>query len=240
MRRSIDILLYQNQSQMQLTQTHKKSVFEGFYEFFNRITILFGEIRKEVFYIYGLFFMISLMLVSLYNKQTLHLMLNDLNTPFFDAFFKYSTFLGDGIMFGVLFLWFAFINKRVMWAQLVSAILTLVTTHFLKKIIFRGIARPAGDFGIENLHIVEGVKMAFWNSFPSGHTITAFTIGTILCLYFRKCKSQYIWASLAIIAGLSRVYLSQHYWIDIFVGSFVGIILGFISMALFYRVRSIH
>lgn len=100
--------------------------------------------------------------------------------------------------------------------------------------------RPVGVLGEDALHLIDGVKMALWHSFPSGHTITAFAIATILCLYFAKCKSQYIWLLLAIIAGLSRVYLSQHYLLDVFVGSFIGIAIGLLSMALFCRPKRLH
>ncbi|WP_176829724.1 phosphatase PAP2 family protein [Tenacibaculum sp. MAR_2009_124] len=124
---------------------------------------------------------------------------------------------------------------------LVGGILTLFITHLLKKVIFKGIARPVGAMGEDTLHLVEGVKMALWNSFPSGHTITAFTVFTVLSLYFAKCKSQYLWFSLAIIAGLSRVYLSQHFLIDVVVGSVIGVVIGFISMAFFCKSeRTIH
>ncbi|WP_170246038.1 phosphatase PAP2 family protein [Tenacibaculum adriaticum] len=145
--------------------------------------------------------------------------------------------MGDGIMFGVLTIIFFFVKKKMSLVFAISGVLTLLITHFFKKIIFKGIPRPARCFGADELHLVEGVKMAFWNSFPSGHTTTAFAIFTILCLYFSKCKSQYLWVSLAVIAGLSRVYLSQHFLMDIFVGSFIGIIIGFLSMGLFSHIK---
>lgn len=186
-----------------------------------------------------LFFLTSLVLVLLYNKVKLHETLNSYHCSFFDCFFKYSTFLGDGIMFGVLFLIFIFVKRKIAYAFAISGAMTLLLIALLKKVIFTGMARPAQYIGVENLHIVNGVKMAFWNTFPSGHTTTSFAIFTILCLYFNKCKSQYLWISLAIIAGLSRVYLSQHFLIDIFVGSFLGIFIGFASMAFFYKSKRI-
>lgn len=191
-------------------------------------------IRKEAFFAYLFFFMLSIILISVYNKADLHLTLNQYNSSFFDWFFKYSTYLGDGMMFGILVVIFFFINKRMSLVFGVGGILTLLVTHFFKKIVFKGIPRPAEFFGVENLHTVDGVKMAFWNSFPSGHTITAFAIFAILCIYFRKCTSQYLWVFLAIVAGVSRVYLSQHFWIDVFVGSILGIIIAFISMSIFF------
>lgn len=194
-------------------------------------------IKKEVFIIYSLFFLCSLVLILLYGKAELHLRLNKFHSSFFDVFFKYSTFLGDGILFGVLVIGFFFIKRKMALVFAFSGVLTLIITHLFKKIIFKGIPRPAGFLGAENLHLIEGVEMAFWNSFPSGHTITAFAIFTVLCLYFKKCVSQYLWATLAIIAGISRVYLSQHFWIDIFVGSVLGIIIGFVSMNLFFPMK---
>lgn len=206
-----------------------------FFNFLLRFITLGKSIKKQTFLIYILFFLTSIALVSVFDKATLHLTLNKYHSLFFDGFFKYSTFLGDGILFGVLVIIFFFIKKRMSLVFAIGGVLTLLITHLLKKVIFSGVPRPAGYIGLENLHIVDGVKMAFSNSFPSGHTTTAFAIFTILCLFYSKCKSQYLWISLALIAGLSRVYLSQHFWIDIFVGSFIGIVIGFLSMAFFCK-----
>ncbi|CAL2082792.1 acidPPc domain-containing protein [Tenacibaculum sp. 190524A05c] len=204
---------------------------------FRTISSHVNMIRKEIFIAYIIFSVLSIILLSVYTKGDLHLILNQYNSSFFDWFFKYTTHLGDGVMFGVLVVIFFFINKRMSLVFGIGGVLTLLVTHFFKKVIFRGIPRPAEYLGIENLHIIDGIKMAFWNSFPSGHTMTAFAIFAILCIYFRKCISQYLWMSLAIIAGISRVYLSQHFWADIFVGSVLGIIIAFVSMSLFFPER---
>lgn len=205
-----------------------------------RFGSLFKSIRKQTAVTYFSFFLVSLVLVSIFNKAYLHVTLNSYHSSFFDQLFKYSTFLGDGFMFGVLFLVFLFVKRKVAYSFAIAGVLTLLLIALFKKVIFVGMARPAKYIGLENLHIVDGVKMAFWNTFPSGHTTTAFAIFTILCLYFNKCKTQYIWVSLAIIAGLSRVYLSQHFLIDIFVGSFLGISIGFVSMAFFCKPKRVH
>lgn len=210
------------------------------FSFLNRFISLAHRLKKETIFVYMLFFVVSILLISIYNKYNLHLLLNEYNSPFFDVFFKYATHLGDGVLFGILFLIFFFVERKVAYAFAIGGLITLLITHFLKRIVFNDIPRPAGFFGVENLHIVDGVKMAFWNSFPSGHTTAAFTIFTILCLCTNKCKSQYVWITLALIAGVSRVYLSQHYWLDIFIGSFIGIFIGFISMAIFYAPKRVH
>lgn len=201
---------------------------------FNFITLI-TAIKNQTTFIYLTFFLLSLFLVVRFNKFSLHTFLNNFNTSFFDIFFKYATYLGDGVIFGVLVILFFFIKKRMALVFLIGGILTLLVTHFFKKIIFKGMPRPVAALGEESLHLVDGVKIAMANSFPSGHATTAFAVFTILCLYFAKCKSQYLWISLAIVASLSRVYLSQHFLVDIFVGSFLGILIAFVSMSFYKR-----
>lgn len=222
-----------------LNKKSNKNFFNGFLKVKESLLLMLSDIKKEIIVIYSLFFLVSLTFVVLFNKFTLHLKINQFHSSFFDVLFKYSTFLGDGVLFAILGVVFFFIKRKMSYVFLVSGVLTLLITHLFKKIIFKGILRPAGALGEESLHLIDGVKMAMMNSFPSGHTTTAFAIFTILCLYFSKCKSQYLWISLAIIAGFSRVYLSQHFLVDIIVGSFIGVLIGIISMAIFSKQKSI-
>lgn len=227
--------------QQTVTISNKSSnkIFSLFFKVQNRLLANVMVVKREVFFIYTLFFAASVIFISIFNKHVLHLKINQFHTSFFDTFFKYSTFLGDGAVFGVLAVVFLFIKRKMFYVFVVSGVLTLLITHLFKKILFKGILRPAAALSDETLHLVDGVKMAMLNSFPSGHTTTAFAIFTILCLYFAKCKSQYLWVSLAIIAGLSRVYLSQHFLIDIFFGSFIGIIIGIASMSIFCKANKV-
>ncbi|MFV0248592.1 MAG: phosphatase PAP2 family protein [Tenacibaculum sp.] len=210
----------------------------------NKLKLVFVNlafaVKKPICIVYGIFFTSSLLLVSVFNKFSLHLYINQFHTSFFDFFFKYATYLGDGLIFAFLGLIFLFVKRKMALVFLVSGLLTLLFTHFFKKLIFRGIPRPVGALGEEVLHLVSGVKMAMWNTFPSGHTTTAFAVFSILCLYFAKDKLQYIWVFLALIAGFSRIYLSQHFLIDVLFGSLLGIFIGFISTALFYKVKRVH
>ncbi len=78
------------------------------------------------------------------------------------------------------------------------------------------------------IHLVEGLKIAYWQSFPSGHTMTAFAFASI-CMFVLKNK---YWSILALVLAMavaySRVYLFQHFPRDVFAGSIfgVGVILG--------------
>jgi membrane-associated phospholipid phosphatase len=67
------------------------------------------------------------------------------------------------------------------------------------------------------------------NSFPSGHTATAFTAATILAVLF----GGYFFCSYipAFLVAYSRVYMGDHFPLDTFGGALLGIIVGFAIMA---------
>lgn len=199
-----------------------------------RFLTLLKSFKKGTILLYVLFLLWSIVLFLFFNKRSLHIEMNSYHSSFFDVFFKYITYLGDGALFGVLIIGFFFIKKRMSYVFAISGVLTLLFTHLLKKIIFKGVPRPVKLIGEEGLYLVEGVKIAMINSFPSGHTTTAFAIFTVLILYHSKKPIQYIWLLFAILAGLSRVYLSQHFLIDVFAGSVLGILIGFISMMILF------
>lgn len=133
-------------------------------------------------------------------------------------------------MFGVLILLFLFKNKKTSLIFAVSGILTLLLTHFFKKVIFKGMPRPVAFFDKGTLHLIEGVKMAHWNAFPSGHTMAAFAIATVLIYTTTNFYLRLLYLLLAILAGFSRVYLSQHFMMDILAGSALGIFAGLLSV----------
>ncbi|WP_139959520.1 phosphatase PAP2 family protein [Flavicella sediminum] len=173
---------------------------------------------KQVF---GL--LLFLVLFFLFTDQNLHLFVNSYHSPFFDVFFKYVTFFGDGALFGVFIITFFIVKKKHCLKFVISGLLTLLITFVLKKLIFLGTPRPVEYFGEEKLHLIEGVKMCHWNTFPSGHAMAAFAMFFIL---FIISKSPYLkWGALSIafLAALSRVYLSQHFLLDILVGGMLGV-----------------
>jgi membrane-associated phospholipid phosphatase len=64
-------------------------------------------------------------------------------------------------------------------------------------------------------------------SFPSGHSTAAFSVCIFLALISNNKKWGYFYGVLAILISFSRVYLSQHYFIDILVGSILGTTITF-------------
>jgi membrane-associated phospholipid phosphatase len=97
--------------------------------------------------------------------------------------------------------------------------------QFFKRILFPGIKRPFIIFKeIPGFYIVQGVDMHSSFSFPSGHSATIFAVCLILAAMSRNKILKIILFLMALIVGFSRVYLSQHFLIDFYAGSFLGIL----------------
>lgn len=102
--------------------------------------------------------------------------------------------------------------------------------------LLRGLPRPLKVFteaGIK-LNTVEGVKVHQLNSFPSGHTLTAFSAAFVALLIFQKLPD---WArlGLALLAagcGFSRILLAQHWPSDVIGGACLGMLAGYTAWRL--------
>ena len=187
-------------------------------------------IRKKVVVVGILILMLALagLPAFLYPKGHFALWLNYQHTPFLDVFFKYATYLGDGALFAVLGILLLF--KRFYYALVLGIIAAVQTVviHVLKRIIFAGTPRPKAFFEELDIPIqlVEGVKVHAMHSFPSGHTATAFALATFAAWVWPKTGWQILFFVLAAIAGLSRIYLMQHFYIDVFFGSITGMLVA--------------
>jgi membrane-associated phospholipid phosphatase len=187
---------------------------------------------------YVLFLLLCGVLILVYSKAELHILSNKANGPFWDVFFKYATHLGDGAMIGVLTLILLFIKYRYALAFLAGSLVTSVVVNLLKKVFLGTVYRPSKYFELYEtfqLHLVDGVKLHALQSFPSGHTATAFNLFFTLALLTKSNSLKLIFFLMAVIVGYSRVYLSQHFLQDIAVGSLIGVIFILLSWIVFEK-----
>jgi membrane-associated phospholipid phosphatase len=64
-------------------------------------------------------------------------------------------------------------------------------------------------------------------SFPSGHTIMAFTFASVLSAHYKEKKwVSIVTYSLAGLEGLSRIYTSKHWSSDVVIGASLGYAIG--------------
>lgn len=172
-----------------------------------------------------LFLAVGSILLVLYSKPELHILINNYHNEWFDSFFRFITNLGNGFIYLPVIL--ILFHKKVKWSLIyaLSLLYSNLTLLIFKQFILDNSYRPAWYFQVfENyqLHLVDGVQLHQLNSFPSGHTTTAFTVFFMLAIMSRYKISQVILFALALITAFSRVYLSQHFFGDIVAGSILG------------------
>jgi len=87
--------------------------------------------------------------------------------------------------------------------------------------------RPTFSGGTTRDHNADGQFFSGGNSFPSGHTIGAFSVATVIAERYRKRPWVPITAySLAGLVGIARVVERQHFPSDVFVGAALGYLIG--------------
>lgn len=156
-------------------------------------------------------------------KGTIELWLNGRHTAFLDTFFRYTTFVGDGIVaaiFAVILLTFSYYKTIVYTTSILLT--TLLIQGLGKKVLFPHLVRPKNFFPDEvTLNFVENFKTHGYQTFPSGHTGAGFTWLCFLALMLPKKYGLPLFL-IALLVGISRVYLLQHFFIDIYAGSIIG------------------
>jgi len=193
---------------------------------------------KGYLYISFLFIISLLLAVLIYGKKPLHLFVNQFNTPFQDVFFKYYTNFGDGLFaIIILIILLFFINFRDFFIGLATFLISGILSQVLKKIFFSDQLRPSKCFDSNELHYVKGVVLHSFNSFPSGHSTTAFAIFLFLAYVIKNKFVQVVFAIMACLTAYSRVYLSQHFFIDVAAGGVIGIASFFLSFAIFNPIK---
>ncbi len=110
------------------------------------------------------------------------------------------------------------------------ALLAFAGSGLTTQAIKRALPRPRPSNLPEA--IVAPDERIFHNSFPSGHTTTAFALA--FWLFMLTCHTRYRWwgysaLMLAGLVGLSRIYRGVHYPSDVLVGALIGILWGAIA-----------
>ena len=199
----------------------------------------FIKSNQAFFLCYTVFLLLLFPFFLLYTKAEIHLAINKYHAAAFDYFFRIMTFFGDGItpfIFAVALTFFSF-RKSITIAA--TGTLAGLLAQFLKRMVFTDMPRPARYFeGIYDLHLIEGVSMNYSYSFPSGHSATAFALFLCLAGYVNQRSLKLLMFLMALIVAFSRVYLSQHFLVDIYAGSIIGVISAIILIPVFNKLQN--
>jgi membrane-associated phospholipid phosphatase len=165
-----------------------------------------------------------LILKLTYSREEIYFAVNGHNNSWADTLAPYFTDLGNGwttVAIAAVLLLFNYGKSFLMAVTYaVSSILAQIIKHIFDA------PRPMLYFKAQlaHIHFVKGVDMLSLHSFPSGHTVTAFSTAVLITYW---CKNK-LWGLplllLAITVGYSRMYLSEHFFEDVTAGSVIGVV----------------
>lgn len=169
---------------------------------------------------------ICIVTLSRVTKDQIHIYINQHHTSFFDAFFKYITYLGElGAFPPLVLIILLFVSYRKSALFVCANAMSGVFVQILKRFLFSDHSRPVKYFsGMYDLRMVEGVTVHSNYSFPSGHSTTAFSTFLVLAMFSNNRYIKFACFVFASLTAFSRVYLSQHFLSDIVAGSFIGVV----------------
>ncbi len=186
--------------------------------------------------LYAAFLLTAGMLLMLFSRAGINLWVNRHYGSFGDLFFKWYTYVGDGIFSLFVIVILLGIEYRKAIVVFLSWAVSGILVQFLKIVVFSDVARPVAYFkDIASLHLVDGVKVYTSQSFPSGHSASAFALFLCLSFFSSKKYMQVIYILLALLVGYSRIYLSEHFLTDVMGGSAIGILVALLFIFVFYR-----
>lgn len=150
-------------------------------------------------------------------------------TGFFDVFFSFFTFLGEGtILFILLPVIYWTINKDIGKVLAFSCFTSVVVNETIKDIakVERPISNPDIRFvEIDNI-FVNTVNLKNSYSFPSGHSQNISVACYTLALTYNKKKLWILSTIIVLLVMASRMYLGVHWPIDVIIGGLLGLIIA--------------
>lgn len=149
-------------------------------------------------------------------------LINQIIDPLINFVAHGSTLIGIALL---VYLFGSYLNQKLSKAGrslFVSLISAGIVVQILKHLIGR--ARPRVT---DNLMFIGPSLRSGFDSFPSGHTTSAFCLAYILSQHYQNYK--YLFYIFAFIVGIERVEDTAHFPSDVLAGAFLGLIVGKIS-----------
>ena len=186
----------------QFSKSFPELIFLFFRNFIDPISDVFDPLNVIILTLVVLLFNVNLKKV-LRNKVKLNLMIQKTgcdSKKISNSFGFYST-----------------ISLHFLWSLAIAGILC----NMIKYIM--GVSRPKYFFteGFERIDFFNIFHKA--NSFPSGHTQAAFTLAILIIIHMNRFHIYIL--TLAILMGVSRIFMSMHFPSDIFFGAYLGAVI---------------
>ncbi|MGQ7868618.1 phosphatase PAP2 family protein [Sunxiuqinia sp. sy24] len=184
-------------------------------------------------YAYGIFLILGIIVFLTTKHGDVVLFINRYSRIEWDGFVEFLTDLGLGTYVAGAMVALLFWKIRYGLTGLVTLGLVGIFTNLLKKGVFDERMRPFNYFYYDDFHrFIYTVELNYHYSFPSGHTMTIFAAMSLLAYFAGKRWAGLFFFMTALVIGFSRIYLLQHFFLDVYVGSFVGVICTVLALVI--------
>lgn len=197
--------------------------------------------RIRLFFIVYLLLLCACFVIKLAcTKAGIYFAVNSKYSDWADALAPWITDIGLGWTTIVIALVLAVYNYRqaflLITSYAVTSLVAQVTKHIVKA------QRPALYFQdqLSRIHFVKGMYIDKFDSFPSGHTVTAFSTAVVLTYFIKNKSWSLLLLVIAVLVGYSRIYLSEHFFEDVTAGSALGVFLTIFWLAWLDSRKFIH
>ncbi|MDP2939027.1 MAG: phosphatase PAP2 family protein [Candidatus Omnitrophota bacterium] len=156
-------------------------------------------------------------LIQRLDKNIFFLFNSTIKNKVLDLAFPIITKLGEDLVIIVVCILLFVLGKNKEKKTTILIFATMFITRLSVLILKHLTHRPRPFFVYENIHLIG--KPVF-SSFPSGHTALASAICIILCFKYRNLS--FLFMLLAVLVGISRIYVGLHYPTDVMAGFILG------------------
>ncbi len=167
--------------------------------------------------------------------RSLFLLINHgLNNGFNDYWIGYATWIGNGwIGFPIAIVALILFDRNAFWRNFSALALAGIVGGIALNVIKQAVHAPrpltvfAPEIAAGRVYVNVMFGKLFWNSFPSGHSQTAFTLATVLIWTGKRSLKIDLWGevgifAIAILVAVSRIYCGAHFPSDILGGAVLG------------------
>ncbi|HHY47308.1 MAG TPA: phosphatase PAP2 family protein [Firmicutes bacterium] len=130
---------------------------------------------------------------------------------FLDVVMPWVTYLGDGLVLFVLSGITYLLGNRHDKKAAIDAVKVLILVGLVVQVLKHLVGRPRPFGGSPD-------------SFPSGHTAVIFGLAQVYGTRYRRFKLLFL--ALAVLVGLSRLYVGAHYPLDVLAGMAIGVVVA--------------
>ncbi|MGC8554701.1 MAG: phosphatase PAP2 family protein [Candidatus Acidulodesulfobacterium sp.] len=153
------------------------------------------------------------------------------------------TNLGNGwVVYWLVLLYVYYYNRQKFKESFFLLFLTQIVPGIIDIIVKKAVHRPRPAVALHSLiqagkvHVNILGRHLTTDSFPSGHTVTAFSLAVALSYMFPKHKKTFY--IIAFVVGFSRVYDGEHYPLDVIAGGIIGYFFAKITLLLYKKIKN--